>query len=314
MTFRKLLTASLLVAMAALSFSCKKDLNISGRKPDTPKEEEKKEESSDIPTKPAEGSLKIVAHRGGSMECTFPDNSRASLKYAMSLKCYASECDIYWTKDNKVVVGHATSDYKLNGLKIWENTLEEIQKAGKLKNGETMPSLEDFIDIVMVQGNCTRLWLDIKITDPTDYAIKAVQRACEIIKDKHAENFCEFICTSNGTVGTAAASCEAAYKIPVGWMANTTPSSVIAKGFHWANLNAKNHMTPHGARTVDEFVKAGVDISVFNVDKKGSTDGNAVTSDSDVAYYVQNYNQMKAVCTNYPAWFKQQLVSGGVVK
>lgn len=312
MILKKLLTVSLAFAVTFLSVGCQKDLNLSGKGQEKQKEEEKKDPN--VPDKPEECNLKIVAHRGGSMECTFPDNSRASLKYAMGLKCYASECDIYWTKDNKVIVGHATSDYKLNGLKIWEHSLEEIQKAGKLKNGETLPSLEDFIDIVMVKGNCTKLWLDIKITDPTDYAIKAVQRACEIIKEKHAENFCEFICTSNSTVATSAAACEAAYKVPVGWMANTTPSAVLAKGFHWANLNAKSHMTPHGSRTVEEFVNAGVAISVFNVDKAGSTDGNAVTSASDVAYYVQNYDKMKAVCTNYPAWFKQQLVSAGKVK
>ena len=311
MVLKKLLTASLALAMSMMFYGCEQELDVVGKGQIKPADEQEKD--SKIPSKPADGSLKIIAHRGGSMECTYPDNSRASLKYAMSLKCYASECDIYWTKDNNVIVGHASSDYKLNGLKIWEHTLEEIQKAGKLKNGETMPSLEEFIDIVMVEGSCTRLWLDIKITDPNEYAIKAVQRACEIIKKKHAENFCEFICTSNSTVATSAAACEAAYKIPVGWMANTTPSSVIAKGFHWANLNAKSHMTPYGARTVDEFVKAGVAISVFNVDKKGSTDGNAVTNDSDVAYYVRNYDVMKAVCTNYPAWFKQQLVSAGKI-
>ncbi len=260
-----------------------------------------------VPNEPAECTNKIVAHRGGSFECGHPDNSIASLKYAMSLKLYASECDIYWTKDNKIVVGHATGDYKINGLVTWEHTLAELQAAGRLSNGERLPSLEDFLDVVMTEGSCTRLWLDIKNTSPTDYAVKAVQRACEIIKEKKAENFCEFICTGNTTVARSAAACMKAYNIPVGWMANKAPSDHKAAGFTWANISAKSYMTPYGSRSVEEFVKAGMQISVFNVDKSGSKDGNAVTSDSDVNYYIKNYSSLKGICTNYPSWLKSKL-------
>lgn len=252
-------------------------------------------------------SNKIVAHRGGSSECGAPDNSIASLKYAMSLKLYGSECDIYWTKDNNVVVAHATSDYKINGLIPWEHSLKEIQAAGRLSNGEMIPSLEDYLKTVMVSGSCTRLWLDIKATSPADYAVKAVQRACEIIKEKKAQKFCEFICTSNATTARAAAACMTAYGIPVGWMSNSAPSNHIAAGFTWANLSAKSAMTPYGSHSIDEFTRAGMEISVFNVDKAGSSDGNAVTSDSDVDYYIKNYSSMKAICTNYPNWLKSKL-------
>lgn len=31
----------------------------------------------------------------------------AALEYAMSLGCYGMECDIYWTKDNDIIVAHA---------------------------------------------------------------------------------------------------------------------------------------------------------------------------------------------------------------
>ena len=57
-------------------------------------------------TGPAECDNIVVAHRGGSSEAGtgFPDNSRASLRYTMDLGCYASECDIYWTKDDKIVI------------------------------------------------------------------------------------------------------------------------------------------------------------------------------------------------------------------
>ncbi len=298
------------LATAAMLFFCS-SCEKNNRDIPTPKEgtETPGEEpvDVDIDFTIAECTNKIVAHRGGSSECGAPDNSRASLRYAMQLKCYGSECDIYWTKDNNVVIGHADAECKINGYHPWEATLEQIRKAGVLKNGEQVPSLEEFLDIVMVKNNCTKLVLDIKsITSPstlTEYPIKAVQRACEIIKARHAEPWCEFICTGNTTVARAAAACQASYKIPVGWMGNQTPATHKAYGFYWANMNSANYMTPYGKgdKTIDQFVNAGMEISIFNVDMK-SGDGNAVYSEDAVAYYVSQYPRLRFLCTNYPSW------------
>jgi len=271
--------------------------------PDTPSDKTRA-------TEPAACSNKVVAHRGGSRETGMPDNSRAALRYTMSLKCYAMECDIYWTKDDNVIIAHAKDTYYVNGLRPWEHTVEEIRRAGKLSNGEEVPTLEEFLDIVQVEGNCTKLCIDIKNLDGnlTDYPIKAVKRSCEIIKECKAEKFCEFICTGNETVAKAAASYKAAYGIPVGWMANKAPSSHKAMGFSWANLSAASYMTPYGdgVRTIDEFKKAGMEISVFNIDKT-SGDGNAVYSDEAVNYYVSRYDDLRFICTNYPSWLLNKL-------
>lgn len=292
----------LLSAAAMLSFAaCQERIDVTGKTPHGG------DPDQPTVTEPAPCSNKVVAHRGGSSEIGAPDNSIASLKYAMSLKLYASECDIYWTKDNDIIIAHADGNYMVNGVHPWEATVTEIRKKGTLKNGEQIPTLDDFLKTVMVEGNCTKLCLDIKITDPSDYASKAVMRACEIIKAKGAKKFCEFICTSNSSVARTAAQCQAAYGIPVGWMANQAPSTYKANNFSWANLSAKSYMTPYGSRSIDEFVKAGMEISVFNVDKVGSTDGNAVTSESDVKYYVDNYDKLRCICTNYPSWLLKQL-------
>ena len=113
---------------------------------------------------PAEVGNRVVAHRGGSTEAgtrQFPDNSVAALNYAIGLGCYASECDIYLTKDDDVVVAHASAGCYINNLKPWEHTLAELRAAGTLANGEQLPSLADFIDVVLEAGT-TRLWLDVK--------------------------------------------------------------------------------------------------------------------------------------------------------
>ena len=169
-----------------------------------------------------------------------------------------------------------------------------------------MPSLTEFLDIVQVEGNCTKLCLDIKNLDGTltDYPIKAVQRACEIIAARKAEKFCEFICTSNTAVAAAAAVCQTKYGIPVGWMSNSEPHVHLSKGFTWANLSTV-YIKPYGThatqRTIDQYLNAGMEFSVYNVDKQKG-DGNAAYSDEAVAYFVSRYKDLRCICTNYPKW------------
>lgn len=312
MKFRKFLSFSLLFAAAcALTAACGKTDIPQPKPPVTQQPEEPGDNgNTELVTEPAACDNKVVAHRGGSRETGQPDNSRAALRYTMGLGCYAMECDIYWTKDDNVVIAHASNTYYVNGLKPWEHTLEELRKAGKLSNGEELPTLEEFLDIVQVKDNCTKLCLDIKNLDATltAYPINAVRRACEIIKERKAEKFCEFICTGNETVARAAATYMAAYGVPVGWMANKAPASHKALGFSWANLSAASYMNPYGegTRSIDEFRNAGMEISVFNVDKQ-SGDGNAVYSNEAVNYYISRYNDLRFICTNYPDWLLKKL-------
>lgn len=246
---------------------------------------------------PAPCSNNVVAHRGGSVEAgeeDCPDNSVAALKYAISLGVYASECDIYWTKDDNVIVAHADEEFKINGMHPWEHTLKEIRKAGKLSNGEKIPTLGEMLDVVMKESRCTRLWLDIKkVKNPSvvpEYSINAAKRACEIIKEKRAENFTEFICTSNPEVMAAADDYARAAGIKIGWMANKAASEYAAKGYTWANLNYRYMKHDGGKRTVEEFAELGIPVSVF-----------VINDDYLMDYYVSFGTKLKAITTNYPA-------------
>lgn len=272
---------------------------MSCRKENTPSQpiwpDDKDDETTETVEKPLDGGNIVVAHRGGSAEAGkgFPDNSIASLEYAMSLKCYASECDIYWTKDNKVVVAHADSECKINGVHPWEATLAELRAKGNIGNGEQLPELQDFISKVMSKGSCTRLWLDIKnITSPstlTGYPINACRRSCEIIKEMKAQNFVEFICTGNATVMAESYKYARAAGVNIGWMGNQAASVYQQKSYTWANLSTEYMKQGGGVRTIEEFTKAGIAISVFNAD-----------NDATMNYYISNASSMKAICTNYP--------------
>ncbi len=264
--------------------------------------------------KPAACGNNVVAHRGGASECKAPDNSLASLRYAIEQGCYGSECDIYWTKDDNVVVAHADGNCKINGMYPWEHTLAELRAGGGLSNGEQLPSLEDFIREVKKEECCTRLWLDIKnITYPstlTQYPINATKRACEIVTELGAKHFVEFICTGNATVMRSAFAYAQDADIPIGWMANRSGADYVGTGYYWANLSAASYMCAEaggkGSRTLEEFEKEGVALSVFNIDKQAG-DGNAVYAAEPVDYYCTNAKRFKALCTNYPKWLVEKV-------
>ena len=261
--------------------------------------------------KPLDPGNKVVAHRGGATESGYPDNSRAALRYAMGLGCYASECDIYWTKDNKVIVAHANSEDKVNGLHPWEAAADEIIAASRLSNGETIPTLEEYLDIVMEPGSKTKLLLDVKMIDTPsndyEHPAKAALRAIEIVQQKNAQNFVEFICTGNEQVMQQIAEPMKAAGLPCGWMCGwISASSFKNKGYtDWANLNARDYFKGvEGSsynRTIAEFKNAGLKLSVFHIDKK-SGNSSAVYSDAEVKLFLDEYDYLRCITTNYPSW------------
>ena len=284
----------------------------------TPHSDPEADPVEDEAPKPLDPGNKVVAHRGGATECGYPDNSRAALRYAMNLGCYASECDIYWTSDNDVIVAHADSKDQVNGMNPWEHTAAEIIAAKRLSNYERIPTLSEYIDIVMETGSKTKLLLDIKMIDnPSvdyDHPAKAALRAIEIIQEKNAQNFCEFICTSYEGVMSRIAPAIKASGIPCGWMNGSISASTFkSKGYtDWANLNTRDHFKlgsgedqGTGYRTITEYKNAGLQLSVFHIDKQ-SGNSSAVYTDATVQLYLDEYQYLRCITTNYPAWLLQK--------
>ncbi len=255
------------------------------------------------PAAPLAATNNVVAHRGGSTEAgvnSTPDNSIASLRYAQRLGCYASEADIYWTKDNKIIVAHADSNIKINGLRPWEHTLVELQSSGKLANGEKMASLEEYITATMISGSCTKLWLDIKncyvsASEPGhEYVVKATERACEIIREMGAEKWIEFICTGYEPPLAASKAAADAIGVPFAWMANKYATTYANKGVKWANLSVgyiKDGIndTSDAIHTIESFTSRGIELSVYTIDDVTTMD-----------YYLAR-SDIKAITTNYPS-------------
>ena len=295
----------LLICAAAVTAACTeepRDFDMTPAAPPAP------EEQYAAPTNPL-GSI-VVAHRGGATESGHPDNSLAGLKYALDLKVYAVECDIYATADNRVIVAHATQGCLVNGLKPWEHTYDELCAAGTLSNGERLPLLEDFLEEVMRAGT-SKLWLDVKnITidgksteEGREASARACERACEIIEEMGAQNFCEFIVTGNATkissgspvtIWQRSLAAAGAVGSNAGWMSFRNPADYISYGYPWANLSTENlyfegKTVNKNGYSVQKFLDAGLKLSVYNADL-----------DVDMDYYLTYKDKLYAICTNYP--------------
>lgn len=252
---------------------------------------------------------KVVAHRGGYQECARPDCSISSLKYAIMLRCFASECDIVLTKDNDVLVAHPLGGYLVNGLEPFNHTVAEIRAAGTLANGEQIPTLRDFIKVLQDPGqnpHGLRIWLDVKRLTKNDkeidvnYSIDACLRACEIIKEMKAQHLCEFLIPTGGSIfDVVRDKVIDEYKINLAWMTCTHPDNY---GKAWAQLAYTKVFGDNTSYGPMDYIGAGVPLSVYNVDDDQ-------TMDTVIPYYPK----LKAIFTNYPSKLIQKLRAKGYV-
>lgn len=253
------------------------------------------------------GVYKVIAHRGGYQECARPDCSISSLKYAIMLGCYGSECDIVLTKDNDVMVVHPKSGYLVNGLEPFNSTVAEIRAKGTLANGEQIPTLRDFIKVLQdpeQNPHGMRIWLDVKRLTKNDkeinvkYSIDACLRACEIIKEMKAQDLCEFLIPTGGSIfDVVRDQVIDEYRINLAWMTCTAPGNY---GKAWAQLSYSKIFGENTTYGPMDYISAGVPLSVYNVDDDE-------TMDAVIPYYPK----LKAIFTNYPSKLIQKLKAKG---
>lgn len=242
---------------------------------------------------------KVVAHRGGSAECKLPDSSVASLKYAISQNCYASETDIVLTGDKDILICHPDGNGLVNGLDPATHTVAQIRAAGKLSNGEPIPTLTDFLKIVMdkkLNPNGMKLWLDVKRLADADRSINACLRASVIISGANAQSYCEFLIPTGEDIFMAVRDRVINdYKINIAWMTCTNPAKYADPkdyGKVWAQLAYRKILgdNPESKYRPLDYFNAGLPLSIYGPD-----------DDKSMADVIQYYPKLKAIFTNYPA-------------
>lgn len=127
----------------------------------------------------------VIAHRGAWKAKNLPQNSIASLKEAIALGCIGSEFDVRMTSDNILVVTH---DEKYNNLVVEETTYAELSKH-KLSNGETLPTLKQYLLAGMKNNSATGLVCEIKPTKKDDGNLILAKKVVSLVKELKAESF-----------------------------------------------------------------------------------------------------------------------------
>ena len=90
------------------------------------------------------------AHRGlFDNSSDAPENSLAAFQKAVDAG-YGIELDVQLSKDEKLVVFHDATLKRMCGVdgNVWDYTLEELQKMKLLNSDQTIPTFEQFLEIV----------------------------------------------------------------------------------------------------------------------------------------------------------------------
>ncbi len=132
---------------------------------------------------------KVIAHRGAWKKNNLPENSIASLKEAIRLKCFGSEFDVHLTKDSVLVVNH---DPTFQGMSIPNSTYAELLTK-KLSNGESIPTAEAYLKAGLNQKE-TKLIFEIKPQKlGKERDLYLAERSMQLVKKLKAERWVEYI-------------------------------------------------------------------------------------------------------------------------
>ena len=145
----------------------------------------------------AQHVTRAVAHRGYWTCEGSAQNSLTSLQKAYEAGCWGSELDIWLTADGELVVNHDA--HTLDGLDIEKTDSKQLLKS-KLKNGETLPSLEAYLDAGKSLAPMV-LVLELKTQSTPERNIELARKVVELVKAKKMEERVEYIAFSN-LVGT----------------------------------------------------------------------------------------------------------------
>ena len=131
----------------------------------------------------------VVAHRGAFKKNGFPENSIASLKEAIRLNCTGSEFDVRMSADDSLVINH---DPHYHQLEIEKANYNELI-AHKLSNGETLPTLRQYLLAGLDNNKHTRLVVEIKPASTKEKGRQIAEKVLQLVKELKAGAMCVYI-------------------------------------------------------------------------------------------------------------------------
>jgi glycerophosphoryl diester phosphodiesterase len=132
---------------------------------------------------------KVIAHRGAWKNTGATENSIAALKHAVTLGCEGSEFDVHMSADSLPVINH---DPLIQGISIAKTNSSELLSM-KLPNGETLPTLENYLKTGMEQTK-TKLILEIKPSElGKESSIALTHKIVAMVERLHGEAWVDYI-------------------------------------------------------------------------------------------------------------------------
>lgn len=228
----------------------------------------------------AAAQTKIVAHRGYWDCAGSAQNSITSLKLADKIGCYGSEFDVHLTKDGVIVVHH---DQNVGKIDIQTSTYKALKKE-RLKNGEKIPTLEQYLDAG--KDLSCKLVLEIKKQMVQSHEDSLVRQCVDMVKSKGLTDRMVWISFSGK-------ACELLHQLLPDahiqyLLGDWDPKTIKAKGLSGIDYEQKvmalhpewikechdlglvvNVWTVNDLNTINQFIKAGVDFITTNAPVEG---------------------------------------------
>ena len=200
---------------------------------------------------------KVIAHRG-YWDCEgSAQNSITALNKAHEVGVYGSEFDVSITADGIPVVNHNDS---IQGFCIETSLYEEIKDL-KLKNGEVLPTLEDYL-IQGKQNKGTQLILEIKPHKRVVNEDRAVTAILALVQKYQLEDHVEYISFSMNICK------ELIRRAPAAQVAylrgEVSPADLKVLGFTGLDYHYK--VFEKNPTWIQEAKNAGLTVNVWTVD------------------------------------------------
>lgn len=227
----------------------------------------------------AQHVTRAVAHRGYWTCEGSAQNSLTSLQKAYEAGCWGSELDIWLTADGELVVNHDA--HTLDGLVIEKTDSKQLLKS-KLKNGETLPSLEAYLDAGKSLAPMV-LVLELKTQSTPERNAELARKVVDMVKAKKMEERVEYIAFSN-LVGTELI--RLAPEARVAYLnGDKTPAELKELGY--TGLDYAHKVLKKNSHWIDEAHKLGLTVNVWTVD-----------DEDDLCYFIDRKSDF--ITTNEP--------------
>ena len=200
---------------------------------------------------------KVIAHRGYWQTYGSAQNSIRSFERATEINVYGSEFDVHMTADSVLVLFH---DNTINDMKVQE-TPYSYMKDIKLSNGESLPTLREFLEVARLIDSPVKLIFELKPHATPELNREAARRSVEMVREKKLINKTEFI-TFNLDAGKE--FIRLAPEVPVYYLnGDLSPKEVKAAGFAGIDYNLDVMRKNKG--WFKEAKKLGLGINVWTV-------------------------------------------------